>query len=916
MKIMSTVSGAALVGRADELERLRECTRAIAKGGGTLVLVDGDAGAGKTRLLAEVMKAPFLPRGYIAVSAGALDYARAPYAPIRDLLVALDQRFPKVLSANPALAAALRPVLDFQPVDAAVADAGDQRRILDAVVAAIEKYAAAAPVLLAIEDVHWIDRASSDVLLHLARRISNLRALLVVSFRPIEAHQHEQVRNLLAQLARTAAASFSLKPLSHSDSLLLIDDVARGDLPIKTRRTICEMADGNPLLLVEYAKLASQSADALHGGLPITLKAIVADRLAGFDAIDVDVLRVAAELGRFDLAMLADIAEVSTDRVLTTLKKARRASIVHEQRTPAKTLAFQHALIRHAITDDLLGIERQELNRRIAERLERENAVQTSSRLAHHYRLAGETEKARRFSEAAAHEAMRVYAFSDAVEFFENAVDERALDEETYALYGRLADAYALAQRPHEAANVTERVFRYALDRGDWDAAAQLAFELSRRRYELLDDEGNVEIVREALTHLANLAHPRLIFNLHSTLAWYLAALRRADEARAALKQATKLSAYADDEMLARYYEASATIKVHGGEAASYRADIEKALDVSPPSTLLRRLQNSIALSCASNLDDNEFAITLCGRIEDAVAGVPDNTAAEGLALAAWPLFLGGELARAYRALQPGFAFAEDSPLIAFFLARTGIPLALHLDDPLLLRRCARPRLLENAFASRTPNVFGPVVAAISMQLRHENRGGEAVALLEQSVKRLADAANNVPLLVEAARANASRVSSRSMEMLKELSPDSRSVRAAWHLCSAYMTRGEERRGHARESAALFRSIRWMIYAAEACELAGDVDEALEIYRRAGSVSGVRRFEERLAAQSQSHLSKREFEVAGLVAEGKSNRTIAEELVLSERTVENHIASIFTKLNLRSRAEVAAYIARTAAATS
>lgn len=915
---MGTVSGgAALVGRADELDRLRECCRGVAEGAGTLVLIDGDAGAGKTRLLAEVMKAPFLPRGYIAVSAGALDYARAPYAPIRDLLVALDKRFPKVLANDAALAAALRPVLEFQPVAEDGADAGDQRRILDAVVTAFEKYAASSPILLAVEDVHWIDRASSDVLLHLSRRVSHFRALVLVSFRPVEAQQDDQVRNLLSQLARSAAVSFSLKPLPQSDALLLIDDVANGDLPMNLRRRICEMADGNPLLLVEYTKLARRSADALHGGLPMTLKAIVADRLANFDGLDVDVLRVAAELGQFDVAMLADISGASSERVLSTLKAARRASIVQEKAFPRNTFEFAHALIRHAITDDLLGVERQMLNRRIAERLEREPADRAAnSRLAYHYRLSGEIGKARAHSEAAAHEAMRVYAFSDAAEFFEHAIDDRPLEEATYALYRSLADAYALAQRVQDAVDITERVFRYSLEHGDADASAQLAFELSRRRYQLLDDEGSIDTVRDALRRLEDHAQPRLIFNLYTTLGWYLASLRRVQEARLALESASRLREHADEEALARYYEAWAHVKVHGGDADSYRAEIEKALDATPASTLLRRLDNAIALSCASNLDDMEFAIDLCARVESVAQQMPPGSAAMSLVMAAWPLFLAGELERSYRALQPAFPYAEDSPVLAFFLARTGIPLALHLDNPLLLRRCARPRLLENAFASRTPNVFGPVVAAIAMNLRHENRGGEAVTLLEQAVKRLSDAANNVPLLVEVARANASSALPRSMELLESLAPNSRSVKAGWHLCSAYTSRADQRRAHAREAAALFESIRWMLYAAEAHELAGEPEAALEIYRRAGSVTGMRRLEGRAAAQSQSALSKREWEVAGLVAEGKSNRSIAEDLVLSERTVENHIASIFAKLNLRSRAEVAAYIARSAAAQS
>jgi predicted ATPase len=478
---MSTVSGAALIGRADEVERLREYARGIAQGAGTLVLVDGEAGAGKTRLLAEVMKAPFLPRGYTAVSAGALDYARAPYAPIRDGLLALDKRFPKVLAGDSALAAALRPVMEFAPVDPGAGEGGGQRRILDAVVQALEKYAAASPVMLAIEDVHWIDRASADVLLHLSRRIANLRALVLISFRPAEAEEDEDVRHLIAQLARSAAVSFSLKPLQLSDALLLVDDVATRNLSMDVRRRICEMADGNPLLLVEYAKLASQSADALHGTLPVTLKGLIADRLAGLDAVDVDILRVAAEMGQFELTLLADIAAVSAERVLTTLKKARKASIV-EERKQRDGFTFRHALIRRAITDELLSVEREMLNRRIAEKLEQDGSARSlHSRLAHHYFAAGDSEKARRYSELAGNEAMSVYAFADAALLFERAIDGRELRAETLALYSRLSNAYALAHRAADALRITEKLFAYAVESRDAPAIGHWGFELSRR---------------------------------------------------------------------------------------------------------------------------------------------------------------------------------------------------------------------------------------------------------------------------------------------------------------------------------------------------------------------------------------------------------------------------------------------------
>ncbi|HEY9180742.1 MAG TPA: LuxR C-terminal-related transcriptional regulator, partial [Candidatus Baltobacteraceae bacterium] len=380
-----------------------------------------------------------------------------------------------------------------------------------------------------------------------------------------------------------------------------------------------------------------------------------------------------------------------------------------------------------------------------------------------------------------------------------------------------------------------------------------------------------------------------------------------------ALAPATALLAHGDKESQIRYYEAQAFIHVHGGEVQGFREHAERALQIAQEiggGLYLRRMENAVALALASNLDEMEFALEVCDRFEETASTMSANIVAPYCATMAWPLYLSGQLARSARVLENAFTIAEDAPVIAFLVARTGIPLALHLEDPLLLRRCARPRLLEGAFASKTPNVFGPVAAAVAAQLRSDRRGDEAAALLEQTVKRLSSCANNLPLMIEVARANAGAAMPRALELVDMLRPQSRSAQAAWHLCTAYASRGQTRAQNALEAARIFGRVGWIVYQAEALELAGERARALEIYRSCGSAAGVRRLESRESAQNESGLSKREWEVAELVAAGRSNKAIAAELVLSERTVENHIAAIFTKLNLRSRTEVATFFTR------
>jgi len=283
----------------------------------------------------------------------------------------------------------------------------------------------------------------------------------------------------------------------------------------------------------------------------------------------------------------------------------------------------------------------------------------------------------------------------------------------------------------------------------------------------------------------------------------------------------------------------------------------------------------------------------------------------------AWHRYLHGRLAEARAALDDALREEIDVPVRLFWFARVGIVLAVRTGDPLLLHRCTRTGLLDAAFASKDPVVFGPVVASVVEQLRAEKRTSELVTLLDQTVKRIEDPANNLPLLIAAAR-HAVPCCDHALALLDVIAPKSRSGNAALLLARAYRAPAAQRVSIDHDAAQAFRSIGWRLYEAESYELAGDDEAAATLYAQCGATADVERLKARTAkrvSRSDSPLTKREWEIGALVAEGKSNRAIAQQLVLSEKTVENHIASIFNKLNLRSRTEIAAHVARETAAS-
>ncbi len=390
--------------------------------------------------------------------------------------------------------------------------------------------------------------------------------------------------------------------------------------------------------------------------------------------------------------------------------------------------------------------------------------------------------------------------------------------------------------------------------------------------------------------------------------------LRRLGEARGALAAANELLAAGTGIPLVRYHEAWAALEVHAADGGDWKQHTERAIALAMPMdpiAAMHRFANGIALSVASEIDDYSYAFELFERMQPLQDVVGEQNFVPVMHVSVRLLFVCGRLAQARQMLGRMLPFMNDGAMYAWRAASVGIPLALRTGDEHLLRSCTRSRLLEEVFASKDPVVFGPVAAGVAEHMLAQGRAGEAVALIERTLARIESAGNNFELLLLAARMGPAHTMRRAIELLQPWTQTSRSAQAVMELIRAYSHTGKERILHAQAAAALFAAFPWPLHQAQALELAGDAEGARQIYVACGAACEA----ERVGALAHRAcappaLSKRESEVAMLVAQGRSNRAIADELVLSERTVENHIASIFTKLGMRSRAEIAALVAR------
>jgi len=212
------------------------------------------------------------------------------------------------------------------------------------------------------------------------------------------------------------------------------------------------LAGGNPLLAVELTKHAVRDDAGLAGPLPVSLEALVRRRLRTFEPHELDVLRVAAAMGEFDVGLVSEISGVSPELVASTLRTARDRWLVAETGGASAPFVFAHALVRRAVNDEMLGVERRALHARIASVLEAApDGVSRRRRLAHHYDLAGDAAKCAHYSALAAADARAVLAFDDAAALYERALGDRDVDAIAFPLYEDLARAYAESLRHDQA---------------------------------------------------------------------------------------------------------------------------------------------------------------------------------------------------------------------------------------------------------------------------------------------------------------------------------------------------------------------------------------------------------------------------------------------------------------------------------
>ncbi|MEE1832102.1 helix-turn-helix transcriptional regulator [Streptomyces sp. SP17KL33] len=492
---------APFVGRDTEMARLRDVLDRAGAGEPRAVLVAGDAGVGKSRTLAEA--AAYAARNGTVVFTGHcvdLGDVGLPYLPFTEILGALaaDERFAPLLEAHPATARLL----------GGGADGGDRLQLFEGVAALLTDLAGTTPVLLVLEDLHWADQSSRDLLRFLLSRpvlqrptpgAPAHRLAVFASYRADDLHRRHPLRPLLAELVRLPAVErLELRPMPDTEVARLVRSLRAEPLPEATVGRIVERAEGNAFYAEELLAATAEEPGAV---LPSGLADVLLIRIEQLPAAAQQVLRTAAVAGRrVEHELLRDAVQLPDDE----LESALREAVGRQLLLPGEgsTYEFRHALTREAVYADLLPGERVRLHGVFAKLLARRGRAGESAERAHHSRESHDLADALTASVEAADHAHGIGAPAEELRQLEGALDlwssvdagarPRDLDPVTLTL--RASAAAARAGENHRAVSLS----RSALAGAGPDADSELA---ARVRYTLAGDLMRVDHLQAAFRY-------------------------------------------------------------------------------------------------------------------------------------------------------------------------------------------------------------------------------------------------------------------------------------------------------------------------------------------------------------------------------------------------------------------------------
>jgi tetratricopeptide (TPR) repeat protein len=448
----ATLTSPTFVGRTEELARLAAAGDRAAGGTSTVVLVGGEAGVGKTRLVGEVLAAA-RAAGTTVLAGGCVELGGegVPFAPLiealRGFVRELDE--PALTRLVPgqtrAELARLLPELSPAAGRGSIADAGrgfdrlsttpgpwsDQGRLFELLLGLLERVGVERRTVLVVEDLHWADRSTRDLLAFLVRNLRRGRLLLLLTYRSDELHRRHPLRPFLAELDRSRRVErLELARFGAAEVAAQLAGIQGRPVPAELADRIHARSGGNAFFVEELAAVAGRGGRA-DGELPPSLRDTLLARVELLGEPAQQVLAVVAVAGAaVPDPLLGEVAGLPEGALLAGLREAVSAHVLLADAADG-TYRFRHALVKEAVYAELLPGERTRLHARFAAALaatDGDGDPGLAAELAWHWYAAHNLERALPAAVEAGLAAERAYAFAEAQRQFERALElwERA----------------------------------------------------------------------------------------------------------------------------------------------------------------------------------------------------------------------------------------------------------------------------------------------------------------------------------------------------------------------------------------------------------------------------------------------------------------------------------------------------------
>lgn len=974
-----------IVGRASYLELLKQYLDETQSGHGQIILLAGEAGIGKSRLVAEA-KAWGQQKGLGILQGNCFEPdGLLPYAPILDLIrgfISLHsaERLKPFASELVKLVPELSGLLpDISPSPSLEASQ-EKKRYFQTLDELFTKQAAG--LLMIIEDIHWCDDISLEFLIYFARQISNFPILLLLTYRNDEINS--PLQHFLANLDRGRHANeLTLNRLSQPDVEAMIAAIFDQSNPIRTEfvEAIHSLTDGNPFFIEETLKALLTSGDIYYGvggwtrkpinelQIPRTVQDAVGRRLYQLSEGARDLLNLAAVAGRrFDFSLLQRLTQSTENELLKQIKELISAQLVIEE--SADHFLFRHALTRQAIYAQLLARERRALHRKIAETLEMDNQTNHFwlADLAYHTYEAGMWEKALDYSRRAGEIAQRqLYTPRAALEHYNRAFEAARQFKvsipllmfhdrgQVYETLGEFELAFADYKKELTEARSNNE------PQSEWRALIDLGFLSASRDYTKAG-----EYFRAALEIAPVLSDPALVARtLNRVGNWHFNLAQSTEALKYHLEAARIFESLQDKRGLAATHDLLGITHLVNCDLTKYVAHYEQAMKLFRElddrggfisSLAIYATRGADYLACVAapviapledRLRDGQQALEMAREMEARPAETLGNLWL-GLSLAS-----AGEYRQGLEMIRAGLELASAIEhrhfmatghmiLGAFYLDTFAFSLAkTHLEQAQQLARETGSHIWLGNITSFLADLYTQqsnfdaadtilqtlLSPEMPMQTTNERQlwrakaewhlaqgnAAEAFNITQALIDTAPDAGiNTIPrldlLLGETALAlRRYATSQNALQSAYEVAKVLSLKPLSWRILFAQgrLARAQGKNDQAEHYFAEGQSILDLLTADLTVE-----DAILPQYlnQTAGRMMRSRSSSPRALAKNQfDGLTSRERDIASLIAQGKSNKEIAEGLILSNRTVESHIGNILSKLNFTSRSQIAVW---------